>query len=53
MGKTSHKGGEGWGNLRLLLIFVFVNSRNLTIQTLNATELVMHSDMYLQKSICI
>ena len=29
---TSHKGDEGLSNLWLLLIFVFVNSRNITIQ---------------------
>ena len=34
-------------------MFVFANSRNITIQTLNTIELLKDSDMYLQKSICI
>ena len=27
-----HKGNKGWSNLWLLLIFVFANTRNITIQ---------------------
>ena len=29
---TSHKGDEGWSNLCFLLVFVFVNPRNIIIQ---------------------
>ena len=32
MGMPSHKGDEGWIDLWLLLIFVFVNPKNITIQ---------------------
>ena len=46
MGKTSHKGDEGWSNLGLLLIFVFVKSRNITIQTSNTIEILIHSNTY-------
>ena len=34
-GMTSHKGDESWSNLWLLVTFVFVNSRNITIQGTN------------------
>ena len=29
---ANHKGQEDWTKLQLMLIFVFVNSRNITIQ---------------------
>ena len=46
MGNKRHKKDEGWSNLGLMLIFVFVNSRNITIQTLNTIELLIHSNIY-------